>query len=47
MALVKIDNGPKLAYLWGNMQGSYSNGIFVKLSVGIRLFHSIIITSSA
>lgn len=27
-------NGPKLAYLWGNLQGDQSNGTFVKLSAG-------------
>ena len=27
-------NGPKLAYLWGNLQGDQSNGTFVKLPAG-------------
>jgi hypothetical protein len=27
-------NGPKLAYLWGNMQDGQSNGTFVKLPAG-------------
>ena len=27
-------NGPKLAYLWGNLQGVQSNGTFVKLPAG-------------
>jgi quercetin dioxygenase-like cupin family protein len=28
------DNGPKLAYLWGNLQDDQSNGTFVKLPAG-------------
>ena len=27
-------NGPKLAYLWGNLKGDQSNGTFVKLPAG-------------